>query len=346
MVASEHYFTAPLMGICLLLMACIAIHLAYTLKRTTKKIMTFYKVLPMISIVSFILSTCIDFGDLVYYFATGIDVIHTDHLWLIVFSNFFYGISSISLYIVIFGRLYFTFKYKAVRYQMNRSTIYFMIGFIVLNAVIILFYTLIMLFFYQQKVTQFYFILKITFIILDASDLLLTIFMLVLFVYKLQQIIVGTSFAENYRSSYHLNSHSIRSESSIGINSANIESNNDIELNTMDIKLITIITRHSILSSVVIIFNQVFYISVIVGSAVVFNSIDEQNLYFLAYSNLIKAVLGVVNAITLYLNFGFNILAYRRYCNGIHIYCYNYFEHRAKEEISQQRAKSEDLSGI
>eukprot|EP00483_Globobulimina_turgida_P013227 UN13251 len=112
-----------------------------TSKPKKKPISKFYQITTITSITAFIAAVLIDFGDGVYYFDTGIDVFHTKDYWAIVLTNIFFGISTISLYIFMFGRLYLTLSHTESKYHLSKLAIYGVTILIILNAFGIIFYT-------------------------------------------------------------------------------------------------------------------------------------------------------------------------------------------------------------
>ena len=84
-----------------------------------KPISKFYIITSITSVAAFSCAVLIDFGDGVYYFHSGIDVFHTKDYWAIILTNVFFGISTISLYIFMFGRLYLTFIESDKQYRLR-----------------------------------------------------------------------------------------------------------------------------------------------------------------------------------------------------------------------------------
>ena len=160
----------------------------------------------------------------------------------------------------------------------------------------------------------FYKYLNASFLFILICDFTLNFIILSLFLYKLQQLILRADFATDY------NEIDIR----------------DIKLNDHQIKMVTVMTRHTILSSIAIVFNIAFYITVLHGSNI--EILDDADLWFLGYSNMVKALLGLTVAITLSLNFNFNINIYYLLCNKCHLCCYNMFVQNAKKQIQRQTA--------
>eukprot|EP00483_Globobulimina_turgida_P008904 UN08922 len=141
-----HMLTAPYLGICFIGMIVILADLLKKLRQpnnTSNDVPSrFYNIVTSISIFSFILSSFIDFIDLLYYFLTGIDVIHSNGIWLIALTNSFYGISAVTLYMFVFGKLYFTLKSSAETYQLNVRVIYYIVIMISFIGLLIQFYAI------------------------------------------------------------------------------------------------------------------------------------------------------------------------------------------------------------
>eukprot|EP01084_Bolivina_argentea_P023969 44761_1 len=142
-----------------------------------KPVDPFYKITSIICIASFILAVAIDFGDGVYYFASGIDVFHTDEYWLIALTNLFYGVSAITLYIFIFGRLYFTFK--ETEHALNTPTIAIVSGLIALNSIAtVLYLTCYAIRYYHMSLGLFYELLNASNVFILIADLMINVFIL------------------------------------------------------------------------------------------------------------------------------------------------------------------------
>eukprot|EP01084_Bolivina_argentea_P226912 383222_1 len=221
-----------------------------------KPILKFYQITTITSILCFIIAIAIDFGNGVYYFHSGIDVFHTDEYWLILLTNIFFVISSISLYIFMFGRVYIVFNKSSVlkKYHMNRITVFSVCSLMVLQALSLIFYTTTIGMIHDFiTIGDFYQYLNASFIIILVNDFLLNTVLLTLFVYKLQQTVLDGSvdyYSVNYYEDKDLNEN---------------ETDN-INLNIQQTKLITVITRHTILSAIALLFDVIFYISIIYGS--------------------------------------------------------------------------------
>ena len=133
----KHVWTQGIIALCLITMAFISIdlirkfyHNSQTLttasskntkrnKSSRKEISKFYKITSIVSMGSFTCSVLTDLFDGIYFFETGIDMMHTKNYWLIVMANSFFTVSIISLYIFMFGRLYLIFKECSTEYHLR-----------------------------------------------------------------------------------------------------------------------------------------------------------------------------------------------------------------------------------
>eukprot|EP01084_Bolivina_argentea_P131159 231555_1 len=274
------------LGICLFAMIIL---LSSLIKRfhETERILKFYQITSIISIVSFIISCGIDFGDGVYYFYSGIDVFHTKSYWLIVLTNIFFAISTVSLYIFMFGRLTLTFK-NSEQYNLSKRIIYIFGILIILDILSFIFYiTSVALLYKYFTIQVVYVYVKIGFAILLVSDFVLNFMILFLFLYKLQQLIISIDCTKEY--SHHRLSHD-QNENDTNEISYNTDTTRklSIKLTRNQRKMITVMTRNTILNSISVFFNILFYISLIFGTEYKWNNFTDASIYFLGYSNMIK----------------------------------------------------------
>ena len=277
------------------------------------EISPFFKITSLFCIGSFTVAVGIDVVVGIYYFSTGIDVFHTDQ-YVFGFTNLFLATATTTLYVFIFGRLHKTFKDST--FQLRAVTFWSITILINLNMMaqisVVICYFMFPLYF---TLDEFHVYLNALNVFLLAFDFLLNSVVLSVFIYKLQQLLISLE-------------HDGIPIDFIGIVDINI---NDIELNNAQIKMLSIITKHAILSSFAIVFNMLYYISVIIGSNI--KTVYMADLYFLGYSHLVKALHGGVVAFTLYLNFKFNDVLYSKICKKYHSFCYRRFETKTKREI-------------
>ena len=100
----------------------------------------------------------------------------------------------------------------------------------------------------------------------------------------------------------------------------------------------------TLLSSIAVFFNMAFYISVFHGSSIV--DFDRRDLWFLGLSNMIKALQGLSVAVTLYLNFAFNIELYMKCCKCCHVCCYRVFVRMAKHRIAAKQLQHGKVDSV
>ena len=276
-----------------------------------EKILKFTIITTILCLIAAIISACIDLFDIVYYFVTGIDVFHLPNLYLlIIFANLFYYIECMALYSVLFGRLYITFNNdKAIQqYRLSTMTIGYIISLIIIAALIMTTYCTLLIVLDEFSPT-FYHILSVGISIICIIDITLNLSILSLFTYKLQQIIIYT--------------YEIVSTSSV--------SSENIELNKTQEKILNVITKHTFLSIIAIICNQLFYGSVI-GCGYI-KDFDAMDACYLICSNGIRIFEGTINCAILYLIFSMNQYYYNKSCSICHDGCLKFCATRTKKKI-------------
>ena len=221
----------------------------------------------------------------------------------------------------------------------RKATICLMVSLIILNALAMLFYTICLGMIYNYiTIGTFYKYLNTSFQFILACDFTLNFMMLSLFLYKLLQVILMMDFANDHG---HRKQEQIQNENEVEIVFIRKES---IKLNAQQNRMVTVMTRHTILSSIAISFNVIFYISVIYGSHI--EDPDEEDIWFLAYSNMIKGIHGLFVTITIYLNFSFNHKLYFRFCNKCHLCCYHMFTKLTKRQIRKKNNNEFDYQRL
>ena len=286
------------------------IYLTKAFLSKAKSVLKFCKITSFISILCFIISITIDNFDGYIYLFTGINVFNSKHNWLIVTSNIFFGIASEALYLFIFGRLYFTF-YQSNKYYLRKNTVIFVSGLIILHLLAMVFYVSILgsaLLSAGEDVGLLYKWANYAFQVLLFCAFTLNSTITWLFVYKLQQLML------------------VRKQSNDG---------NEQVFN----KMVTVMTKYTILTIVMIVFNVFFYIGMIIGSnyAIPGSSWGESfnGAYWLGYSNCIKAMYGLSVTSSIYLNFNFNKDLYFAVCSNWHWCCFGLFASKTREEIQR-----------
>ena len=226
----------------------------------------------------------------------------------------FYYLQLITLYIVIFYRLYYTFK-NDDSLQLNICTRCFIIFLIIITSIGMLTYCIFFITFNPNNpsLLQHASILSTFFMILNIS-------MLTLFICKLQRIIDNQSIGQ--------------------INNGNII------LNKPQTKLISVITKTTLLSSIVIVFNQLYFIAVLIGNEISKRDNHNDNvveLYFVVFTFGIMAIQCTLNSTILYLNFAFNSKSYNKICSICHNGCYRCFYNMTKKRIRRKSVRINDL---
>lgn len=306
----EYIAVIPLMLMCIILMIVLLCLLVYQLfysdaREKHQKIVSSITTGTICCIICGILSSILNFLHCGYYFLTNKDMYLVHNLRIIVvISVGIYYLQCISLYIVVFSRLYYTFK--EVFYSLNKLTISIVITLIIITGIGMI-ANCVLLYLLNPSSNVFYPIQFVICIFFIATDITLNIIMLILFIHKLQKAIIIANGLSNKVSEV-----------------ISIESG-DISLNQYQDKLIFVITRNTVLSSIAIIWNQLYFATVIYGYHVsnIYN--DNQivmSLYFVIFSYGMAVIASTVFSITLYLNFGFNADKYDKICSICDNACY------------------------
>ena len=209
-------------------------------KRGPKVISPFYKYTTLLSISTFTGAVVIDLGDGIYYFETGINVFMSEHHWAVVLTNVLLLISTMSLYIFMFGRLVLSFKDSESKYRLSTGTMVIIPGLIVLNIGANIFYISCMALLTSDEIDlfTFYVYLEYSFQVILALDFILCFSMLSLMVWKLHQVTLSLDVdtAQEYEQMAYTLMHTADRES---------RRKRSIQLNSPQIKIITVMTRHS-----------------------------------------------------------------------------------------------------
>ena len=186
-----------------------------------------------------------------------------------------YFIESLSIYIIIVGRIYQPFK--STKYELSMKFVIFYIFLMVIQAI------LMALFIYSLQMELIY--LQITIIALMINEFIINITVLILFISKIQSIIIDRGVLE-------------------------YEEFKNTELtNKQQQTYITIITKHTILSCFMMLFNPSFYI---------FGLFSDE--YWLDYC--FRGLENCVVVTCLFLLFQFNYGTYYCICKCCHIKLY------------------------
>lgn len=204
-----------------------------------------------------------------------------------IINNCIYTIVLLSLFILFIGRLYYTFI--TTIYSLNKIFLFFIFIIIIISLISLLNAEIG----YARK--QKY---KISIAIIIINDTILNIMCIIIFIYKLIQI--G--------------------------NNKYIQLNDDEQHNDEQLNVINILIRHSILSTISIIFNQIWYSILFYYTFIYRGTPDNQKLNDIISIELsIRTIYLMVNCIILYLNLNINHWLYYFYCKKCHLCCYNKF---------------------
>ena len=117
-----------------------------------------------------------------------------------------------------------------------------------------------------------------------------------------------------------------------------------IELDRNQMKMVTVMTKYTILAVITIIFNILYYVSLIFGTEYEWNAREAASVYFLAYSNMIKAFYGLSITAAIYLNFSFNHRLYFGICGKCHWCCYGLLIRKTKRKIKKNIVSTAQFS--
>ena len=287
-----------MMVLCLLINHLCCLHnKSKNAKRPIKYITRSISIGSIVCIVSGIIASSLTFIHTGYFFITDIDMFYSPTLFIITpISEAFYYIECISLYVVVFSRVYYTFKDGI--HALNKFTIFIVSSLIILTSLGMMLNCALL--YLMTKSPNFYDIQNITATFFITTDFILSIVMLTLFVYKLQKVIVLSA-------RYELNT------------------NDDIKFNRHQSKLISVITKNTVLSSTAIVWNQMYFASYIIGGYfgnVHANDKELVSIYWLIFSNPLIVFVTTLDAVILYLNFGFNVDKYYKICSFCDRTCY------------------------
>eukprot|EP01084_Bolivina_argentea_P090265 162685_1 len=276
----------------------------YSKQNSHKPISPFYKYVTIICVTFCALSTIVDLIHTTIAYIRHEQSSDTYRFGTIMtIADITYFIASISLYILIIGKLYLTFK--STSYRVSNKYIIFL-SILIVTSVFCMTQYLITL---NNKDTIKFLDNSVKFVYaVIINDFIIDISVLALFVYKLQQLLIDTI--------------------DIGLihqNSDNIiqivkESADEYDFQNSQKRLVALITRQSILGSIQIFFNCTFYFKVLVDRYTVGPKFPSD----LAFqtSHCLRALENLVVIGTLYLNFNLNTGLYYKICGCCHNGCY------------------------
>ena len=298
-------------------------------KRKTSQLPAIQKYGAILCTLSAILCCIFDFG---HTFASIPDNVHIDdesQAPVTTAADIMYFCSSMTLYIILFDRIHKSFE--NTMYEVSKLYLVLLSTMIAIYGIFILIYILMVA---TSQEGGFVYYAIFLFI-----ELVISISLLVEFVNKLKQIILDQVDADLY-------DYVVENEESVGQSMQNHTGNSPelgshkMVLDTKQIAMITLITKITVLSVIAIIGVQIFWISVIVSTALCnyelsHEQCDTDRIQPILYA--IRAVTLANNIIILYLNFDFNVALYTRVCKCCHMRCYRLCSGCLQKRIMQRQ---------
>eukprot|EP01084_Bolivina_argentea_P003779 7121_1 len=325
-----YYSCIPWISLCLITSLIMSIHLTYQLflSNSKSKVRTLYR---RITFISCIFCTFCIIADLIHvthaFIDNGIIISHKyDHA--LVTATAFYYVGTVTLYILLMSRLYFTFQ--NTMYSLSNSLTIFIGLLISISALCGVYYCIII-----ASITDEYKV--ITFnrpatIILEINDFILNSVLLILFVYKLKRFIAD-SYDYNNTMELLINDSEESIHSRNNTKSLSSIHRDQVKLEPHQNKFVRVITRNSLLGSLAIIANQLFWIGYMYDVYIVRDI--TVNLYpSIVYS--MRSCENMINVMVLYLSLTINDKMYFKLCNSCHKACYQCNVKQSQRTIIKQ----------
>lgn len=276
------------------------IHKLY-IKKLSLHLMPFIHRITTISFICCFICGTLDLVDNVICFIEEDKFLHEIEIYNIV-NNCVYTIILISLFALFIGRIYYTF-YSSVNYALSKWFLYF-VYFLIISSIACFIPAEIG---YASSITFSY---KISILIIIINDTLLNIMCLILFIWKIKQI------------SFH-------DDLSIEL-LAKISSDDDDE-DVEALTIINILIRHSILSTVSICFNEMWYILLFYFTFIENNDITDIQEKHLSIELCVRTFYLTINSIILYLNLNIHHHQYLKLCRFCHLKVFTICKRRQKK---------------
>ena len=228
-----------------------------------------------------------------------------------------YFVATISLYAVIIGRLWICFRDSD--FVLSRKYIAF-ISLLITGSIICM-----ALYSFTKTIDDSAFIflkdsVKYVSLIL-INEIVIDIGVLALFIYKLQQVLVGLvdiNVDEVYEEPIHDNNRSTWSRRTT-ISIVTVSSNKAYIINDQT-RLLSLITKQTILGCIQMLFNCSFYIKIMIDAHFVSKSWSSDLIFQRTYC--LRSISNLIVIFALYLNFSFNTDLYHKICGCWHKGCY------------------------
>ena len=257
------------------------------------KIPMFFKISTSICLSCITLSSIGDLSHMTIAYVMKLDPSDTAKLFgIILFADVVYFMSSVSLYLYILGKSYYAFKQTV--YSVSKCYIIF-----VLSLILILSLSMAVYLYFVSSLSglEFYKRSEILLITMICSDILIDISLLILFISKLQKLLYDTLITDY-----------------IFINLSNAQR-----------RLISLITKQSILGIFIIVFNSLFFVcTTIIALHDIHGKINDKHRLSIEFSitYCVRALENTIIITMVYLNFDFNTKIYIKLCSYLHKGCY------------------------
>eukprot|EP01084_Bolivina_argentea_P208999 356113_1 len=302
----KYTFVLPFMSIFLLFMIAILISLIHKLQ-SNRTILKFYRIMTIHCMISYIFC-CI--ADICHIALAKIQNqrLYEPHFHIVeTVADIWFFTANISLYILIIGRLYFTFKLSA--YKLSQWIVIGLLFLISLQITLTIIYCIGL--FLDSKHNNYSFELGATISVEAVNDFIINTILLILFTTKLRKLIMTIKMPQSNVSSPIERKHSIYTAALI------IGHQMDTDIVKRRQMLLKVIARYTIISCWIIICNQlwvtcnmIFYL---------FTSHDEITAVIMY---LLRDFGATVIVLLLYLHFKFNWDTYFFLCRVCHNTCY------------------------
>ena len=267
--------------------------------------MPFIHRMTTIAFISCFICGALDLLDIVVFFVNEDKYLIEIEIYNIV-NNCIYTILLISLFTLFIGRIYYTF-YSSINYSLSKWFLYF-VYFLIITSILCFIPAEIG---YASGIT---FTHGISILIIIINDTLLNIMCLVLFIWKLKQV----SFIDN---------------DDLKIELLSVSNGDDNNENMEELTIINILIRHSILSTISIVFNETWYI-LLFYYTFIDGHLDDVNL---SIELCVRTVYLTINCIILYLNLNIHHHQYLRLCRCCHVQlftiCRRHRKNNNKDEV-------------
>ena len=282
-----------------------------------------------------IINTGIDFTRQIRCYMDDSCDMNASYTELKVISDGFFFFSTIMLYLILIGRCYLTFK--DTQFEITNKTLILLSILITLSILYMIIY-LVILQFNLWSITIINYIDGGITLFMSVNDIILNVSLLVLFINKLRELMINLGTTNDTKRVYYptptTNDNNNDNNDNNGNDNESV-SRTSVLLDDKQSNLITIITRHTLLSCIAIIFNQIVYLLlfVMIFLANYSTTIDYMSLVTYTF----RALDNVVIVTVLFLNFSFNSRIYLKLCGYCHMGFYSYQAKSAKVKIKRKK---------